>query len=119
MRCGFPSRSVPSVTVGKLYAKNGGLHRVEAPVPCEEDMVVLGPLAIVAHHADFLSQGRVIGGERTRVPVGPKVLARVKAEGAECSHRPADPTFVASSVRLARILDHRQVVTLGDIENRI
>src|ERR1700694_1256227 len=106
MRCDFPSRSVPSVKVGKLYAKNGGLHRGAGAGPCEEDRVVLGPLAIVAHHADFLSQGRVIGGERTRVPVGPKVLARVKAEGAECSHRPGAPTFVARSVRLARILAH-------------
>ena len=82
----------------QLYPENGCLQRVEPPVPGQVNVLVLGPLAVVTHRSNRFGQGRVAGGQRSRVTVRAEVLARVKAEGGKSAHGSCPPSLVARPV---------------------
>ncbi len=103
----------------QLDPQHRGLKRVEAPVPRQVLVVVLGPLAIVAHHPHLLGQLPVIRRERAGVAVSSQVLARIEAEGAKRPDGPGAAPLVPGAVGLAGVLDHRQAVPGGDLEDRV
>ena len=66
-----------------------------------------------------LGQTVVAGGDPARIPVRAQVLARIEAEAAGRADRSGDAPFVPRALRLGRVLDQRQAVLPGQLQQGI
>ena len=81
-------------------------------------MVVLARLAAVAQPLHARGEPEVVGDDRAGIAQRAEVLGRIERQGASDPHR-ADRTAVAArQVCLRAVLDHRQAVALGDLQDR-
>ena len=74
---------------------------------------------MVAQQLGLVRQRRIIGRDHAAVAEGAEVLRREKAEAAEVSDGAGAAPLVLRADRLRAVLDHVQVVPLGDRHNRI
>ena len=88
----------------------GAASRVAVPA-------VLGD-AVHREHSDAFAQGLVVGGQRAAF-AGRHVLRRIEAESRGVAHAANAPVAVVAAHRMSRVGQHLQVVTLGDVEDRI
>ena len=117
-RAGAPG-GVAAVQELELDAKDRALDAVHAAVPAHHRVVVFAGLAVVPEHADLRGQFRVIGGDRAGLAEGAEVLAGIEAEAAGHTEGAGFAALVEGAVRLAGILDHRQAVPPGDLQDRV
>src|SRR6202035_3480779 len=104
------TRHVPGVEMRELYPQQRRLQPVEALVDPDEHMLALASLAEVAQPASTLCDPWVIGADRPAITQCAEVLARVEAERSGCAKTARTASFEARSVRLCRVLEHRQAV---------
>ncbi len=75
--------------------------------------------AVVAQHTQAARDLRVIRDDRPALAVRAEVLARVEAEAAGACERADAAALVAGAVRLRRVLDDEEVVTVCHFEDGV
>ena len=105
--------------MAELDAEDGRLQGVEAEVAADERVIVFRFRAVHAQHAELFRLFGVLRGDQAAVARRAEVLRGEEAEAAVLAHRAGPAALVLGADRLGRILDHRQVVTLGDVHDRI
>src|SRR5262245_43227833 len=108
----------------QFRAQKRGLHGIQPTVVTLEVVVILRGLSMVAQHPDSPCHGFVASGDRSGLSTGTEVLAGVEAEGRGLAERarPARCSIVRPvfcSMRLAGILDDKEVVLRGDRKDRV
>src|SRR5438270_8646875 len=116
---------IPIVQMAELYMENSGLNGIESSVVAFDFVVVLARLPMVAQHANSGCDVLIMRCDRACLAAGPKILARIKAESscfADGSRLLPALVFlrkVPRAMGLARILDHQQIVFVGQCEQWI
>src|SRR5262245_41125946 len=61
----------------------------------------------------------VVRNQRSALPVSAKVFTRIKTEARYCAKSADDFATILRAVRLAGVLDQRQIMFLGDLKQRL
>ena len=99
--------------------RGGGLQRVQAAVEARQVVVVLELRAVVSKHANALGKRVVIGRDGTRVPERAQVLAGIEREAGGVAEAAGPPAAVARTLRLRRVLDHRDAAVPSDRQDPV
>src|SRR5580692_10894085 len=75
-----PALLRPLWEVLQLYSQNAGLDRVQAAIVAFNIMIIFLRLTVIAKPSDFLSQIRIVGGDRAGFSAGAQILTGIKAE---------------------------------------
>ncbi len=61
----------------------------------------------------------IVGRDQAAFPAGAEIFGGVETEASQVSQTARAPSFVLGSVRLRRVLDHRNAPSPRDLDNRI
>src|SRR6186997_1992382 len=81
--------------------------------------MISGLLATVSKARHSLCYPRVIGHQSTAVAIGAQILGRIETEAADISQRAGAFAFVTGPMRLAGVFDHKQLMAVRDVHNRL
>ena len=115
----FAALPIPLFQITKLHREESGLDRIQPSVVALNVVIVLLRLAVVAEHANFLRQLRVVSCYGSGFAASTQVLAGIKAEGSSFAHGSRFlPTLffsreILGSVGLAGIFYHHQIAGFG------
>jgi peptidoglycan/xylan/chitin deacetylase (PgdA/CDA1 family) len=116
----LPAPRVPIIQAPELHFQGSRLQRIEAA----GDSVAVDRLAalgftVLAELASAAGERPIIRHDHAAVPESAEVLRRVEAErrGVRQGSRPS--TVVFRAVRLARVLDHRELMGTRELDDRI
>src|SRR5512139_2869134 len=82
-------------------------------------MVVFAALAMISQHPHGLRKLIVAGHHGAGIAESAQVLSRVEAEASGDAHAAGPSALVKCAMGLAGILDYRQLVLAGDLQNRV
>jgi hypothetical protein len=80
---------------------------------------VLLALRVVSQMLDFVRDSGIVCGNRTSITERPQIFCRVKRKCCDGPERTDLPSLVFGAVRLASVLDHGNVVTRCQLQDRI
>ena len=113
------ARGGPIRQVAQLYAQDRGLQFVQAAVPPALGAEVAARLPMIAESAQASGELFVVGHDHSRVAVRAQILARIKAQASEASHRAGLPPVIACSDGLRIVFDDGDSVLRGKRKNGI
>src|SRR5579864_5239897 len=97
----------------KLGRNHGSLQSIEAKVPANQFVVVLGFCTVTAEATHSLRFLRIIGNHHSSVAHPTEILGRKERKASVVSNATRSPAFVFSPYGLCRIFDHNQAMFLG------
>lgn len=110
---------IPLGEMAQFDAEGGALEAVHTAVPAYQFMVVFFALAVIAEDADAIGEGGVGGHDGTGFTEGAEVFTGIKTEAASVAEGADTTTFVFGSMGLAGILNDREMVLAGKIQDGI
>ncbi len=109
-----PAAVGPAAKARQPRAENRRLQIVEPRVDARLDVMIAVGLAAVAQPLDRVGERAIAGDDGAAVAERAEVLGRVEAERAGDADRADRPSAARREMRLAAVLDDREVVSRGD-----
>src|SRR5438034_8653158 len=104
---------VAAVKMPQLDRETCTLNRIHPAIPADHGVMIFPRLAVVAQHANLVSEFEVICDNGTCFPKRPKVFPRIKTKTADFTHRPSSSILVFGTVRLGGVFDYGQTMLTG------
>jgi hypothetical protein len=111
-----------SIRLGKilqLNAKNRTLDSIHPRIPTDHFMNVFFALTVIAECLDFGPELIIVGDHGAGFSVCAQVFSRVETKATEISDGTGLASFVLGAVCLRSVLDHKQAIFAGDVEDWI
>src|SRR5665647_2465374 len=115
----LPAGLGPCGQVAQLGPQYSGLQGVHPLAVAHVVVAVLLRAAVVGHHGAPAGQLLVVCGYHSGVAVGPQVLAGVEAEAGGRPNAAHLAALVLRAVGLAGVLQNRQTMEVGDLQNGV
>ena len=103
----------------KLHVQNGPLNSLHPCVVSDFDVPMSPVLGVIAQTANASGHVFVIRDDRPGLTKSAQVFARIKTEAADATDRPHVTLLVDRSVRLSGIFDQEEVISLGNLAQRL
>src|SRR3569623_3051927 len=113
------ARLSPAFEVAQLAPENRALDAVHAVIVALQDVMVAPVLPPVAQHAHLFHLLVIVGDDHAAFAVSAEVLAGIEAEAAGDADAAGALPLVFGTVRLARILYHRNAVRVANLHDRV
>ena len=105
--------------------ENPSLDRIQPAVIPFDFVVIFLCLAVVSQHPNPFGQYPIVRRNRSSLPASTQVFSRIEAERSRPAHGAcSNPTIlprgkVFSAVSLASVFDHKQVVSIRELQDGI
>src|SRR5258708_5167172 len=101
----------------QFHVEHRSLKSIHPIVVPDVFMKIAAGLAVAAERARKLRNLVVIGGERATLAICAQVLARIKTECCGMAEAAHSLAAVGGAMGLTRVLNHRQAMTGGDVDD--
>src|SRR5215207_5719824 len=103
----------------ELYAQEGGLHFIQARVVAFDLVIIFHFGTIITQGSNLVCQNIIVCGDGTGIAQRAQVLSRIETESRRMTKTAALSPLVTGTLSLGGILDHLQVISLGECQQRI